>query len=222
MIAFGTAVADERIYETVALPGIQRLAEPDSLVITRHGYDSIQRPYNEMLEEVADRADLEALILVHQDLELTDSSLLERARPLLRDPRVGLVGLFGARSAKLSHWIEGELFGTSSGPMLRLRHSTGSHEVDLVDGALLVIAPWVVRALRFDERLGRDFHGYDVDFSFRVRAAGGRVTCSDVPYVHHMQRPWSDRAGFVRSLVAVRRMWDPQLRPPEWAGAFGP
>ena len=181
------------MFRTVALPGVEGVAEPDSQVWVREGYDSIQRPYNEMLDRASKLDDLEALILVHQDLELLDDSLIDRVRPLLAEPRVGLIGLFGGRDIPAHTWSEtADRYGRSMTPTIAIHHSRGAHEVEVVDGALLVIAPWVVRMVRFDERLARDFHGYDVDFSLRVRAAGGRVICSDIPYLHQMSRPWTD------------------------------
>jgi GT2 family glycosyltransferase len=222
MLAFGTAISDRDAYDRFAAAGISRAAEPGSAILTRSGRDSIQQPYNEMLEEAADITDLEALVLLHQDLELTDDSLPARLRAQLRDPRVGLVGLLGGRSTMLHLWTKTEdLYGTSMAPGVEARHSTGSHEVDAVDGSLLAIAPWAVRSLRFSEALADDFHGYDVDFSMRVRAAGGRVICDDIPYFHHMspQTP-NDVEAIGRAGVALARMWDPALRPPEWEAAF--
>jgi GT2 family glycosyltransferase len=221
MIAFGSAVNDRDEYESIALPGIRRAAAPDSAILARYGWDSIQRPYNDMLDEAAGYDDLEALVLLHQDLELSDDSLLRRLRPLLAQPDVGVVGLFGARQVPLHCWTKAEkLFGWASTPPIQTHHSAGCYEVEVVDGSLLAIAPWVVRALRFSEALAADFHGYDVDFCLRVRAAGGRVICVDVPYMHHMNRPWTDSAGVRRAAWAVARMWDPTLRPLEWGPAF--
>ena len=44
-------------------------------------------------------------------------------------------------------------------------------EVDTLDGQLLVLSPWAVRNVRFDESLLLG-HGYDLDFCLQVRAAG--------------------------------------------------
>lgn len=221
MVVFGVAVTDREAFETIALPSIRRVAEPDSVVLTRHDRHSIQEPYNELLDEVASYKALEALVLLHQDLELLDDSLLRRARPLLDRSGVGLVGAFGGRRVPPHYWSEtDEPFGRATTPMVDFHHSGGPHEVEVVDGQLLVLAPWVVRTLRFSEALAEDFHGYDVDFSMRVRAAGGRVVCDDIPYCHRMERPWSDPVAFRRAGWAVARMWDSAVRPPEWAPAF--
>jgi len=226
MIVFGTAISDRTTYEEIALPGIRRAAEPDSAIIVREGYDSIQRPYNEIMDEAAALPDLEALVLLHQDLELTDGSLPARIRRLSGDPRIGLIGSFGARDVRLHCGFAvaktETLFGTASVEGFEARHSSGAHEVELVDGSLLVVSPWATRSIRFYEPLAEHFHGYDIDFSQRVRAAGGRVICDDIPYVHRMRRPYTDddRAAYRAMCGVISRMWEPEIRPAEWAPAF--
>jgi hypothetical protein len=221
VIAFGCAVSDRDQFDGIGLRSIRRVAEPVSAIITRSGHDSIQRPYNEMLDEAAGLDGLEALVLLHQDMELRDGSLPARARALLAEPRVGLVGVLGGRDVPLHCWWEtDDLYGRACTPLVEVHHSTGAHEVEVVDGALLVIAPWVVRSIRFSERLAPDFHGYDVDLCLRVRAAGGRVVCSDVPYFHHMRKPWADGDQCMRAGLALTRMWGDGLHPREGIPAF--
>jgi hypothetical protein len=223
MIVFGTAVSDADTYRRIALPGIERVAEEDSVVLTRTGYDSIQRPYNEMMEEAAAQPDLEALVLLHQDLGLADEDLLSRTRRVFAEPRTGLLGALGGRGTRLHCWLApDEMFGFALGPdhmEETIRISTGRHEVDGVDGALLILAPWVVRSLHFDESLAGCFHGYDVDLSARVRAAGGRVICEDIACRHHARTEY-DHEALQAAGVAVAKMWDPTLRPREWGPAF--
>src|SRR4051794_39091012 len=47
-------------------------------------------------------------------------------------------------------------------------------EVDTVDGILLVLSPWAVRHVRFDESLGL-VQGYVLDVCLQVREAGRKV-----------------------------------------------
>jgi len=222
MIAIGTAVTDERLYRTVALPGIERLAGSDSAILTRHGYDSIQLAYNEMLDEVADEPDLEAVVLMHQDLELTDDTLLERLRATLLEPRMALVGVAGSRGAPGLAWWEGSGYGACNAPGIDERMSRGPHEVETLDGVFLALAPWAARALRFDEAFSQDFHGYDVDISLQARALGGRVAVIDVSYFHHWQKDLvEDRDRWARNASRLHAKWDRRLWPSEWAGTAG-
>lgn len=219
MIAFGTAITDRATYETIALPGIERAAEPTSLILTRSDL-SIWQAYDEIMDEAAGHSDLEALVLLHQDLELTDDSLPGRVREVLGDRRVGLVGALGARNVEPHLWLASrDLYGTVAAPGIERRFSTGAHEVEGVDGALLVLAPWVVRGLRFGKPPAGSFHGYDVDISFRIRAHGGRVVCDDIPYFHHRSAK-EDYAAQRQAGIELARRWDPALRPREWESAF--
>jgi hypothetical protein len=219
VIVFGTALTDRAIYDRAAARGIVRAAESDSRVLTS-AEGSICAAYNDIMDQAAAESGLEALVLLHQDLELTDDSLPGRARRLFRDPRVGLAGSLGARNVVLHLWLASrELYGTVTAPGLNRRFSTGSQEVEGVDGALLVLAPWVVRGLRFGEVVPGGFHGYDAEISLRVRAHGGVVVADDIPYFHHRE-PIHDYDAQRRAGIALARRWDPALRPREWAPAF--
>lgn len=221
MIAFGVAISDREVYERVALPGIERAAEPGSALITRTGM-TIWRAYDEILGEAATLPGLEALVLLHQDLELTDSSLPATARHLFRDPTVGLAGPLGARQVMLHLWQERRrLCGTVSAPGVQRSFTVGAQEVEAVDGALLLLAPWVARALRFGAPPAGEFHGYDVEIGLRVRAHGGRLLCADIPYFHHRD-PTRDYPAQREAALTVARRWDPRLRPPPWASSFSP
>lgn len=219
MIAFGTAITNPATYAELALPGIERAAEPDSAILTRRGLP-IRDAYDALMDEAGGYPDLEALVLLHQDLELTDGSLPGRVRRLFRDPRVALAGTLGASNLTLHLRIAARtLHGAVSAPGVRRRFSPpGFEEVEALDGALLVLAPWVVRGLRFGRSVA-PFHGYDVELSLRVRAHGGRAACIDVPHFHHhATKP--DFAAQGDAAVALARLWDPLLRPPQWAAAF--
>ena len=120
----------------------------------------------------AAREDLEALVLVHQDAEIVDSGLLrEGPRGRSRTPR-SASSAASARSAcaaspggrarsRCASFINrydehggGDLPSFSwawdeAPPYAR----TG--EVDTLDGFVLVLSPWVVRNVRFDESLGQ-------------------------------------------------------------------
>jgi hypothetical protein len=213
MIAFGCATTDEEEYRHRAAPSIARLAEPDSLLMRRHGFDSIQAPYNEMLAEAARHADLEALVLLHQDLSIDDDDFLARVRGLLAArPEVAVIGAAGARRIRGLAWWEGECHGRVRMPVLtpggaRSVYSPGNHEVESVDGMLLVLSAWAVRELRFDPGLG-PFDGYDMDVCLQARERGGRVLVADVEVSHYVRyESFFDRERWIRGAVALQRKW---------------
>jgi hypothetical protein len=110
---------------------------------------------------------------------------------------IGVVGAVGVRTIA---WWEGSVTWASfthryselgGGEQLALTWDTGdlpafakTGEVDTVDGFVLVLSPWVVRNVRFDESLGQ-LHGYDFDFCLSVREAGRKVVTADFRVIHH-------------------------------------
>jgi hypothetical protein len=215
MLAFGTAITDDDAYRRWGLAGIGVAAEPDSVVLERRG-GSLQHAYNDMLEEAGALPELQALVLLHQDIELRDVRFAAKVREALCDPEVGLLGTAGARNVRSLLWPRGERFGRywfgheGVARQMRFDPPVGACPVDAVDGALLVLSPWAVRELRFDTRFEPWFHGYDVDFSFQVRARGRKVVVVNLDAIHWSSRTTLDpRAHWIEASVAWQRKWDP-------------
>lgn len=213
MIAFGCATTDEEEYRAFAAPSIARLAEPGALIMRRHGAASVHLPYNEMLDEAAARDDLEALVLLHQDMSIEDDQFAAKLRRLLAaDPAVAIVGVAGARDVAGLPWWEGECHGRVRSPRLvpgssRVFYSRGNHEVESVDGMLLAFSAWATRELRFDPALG-PFDGYDVDICLQARERGRRVLVGDFETSHWVAyEDFFDRNRWVKGAVAVQRKW---------------
>jgi hypothetical protein len=200
MIVFASSITDSELYRTCAEPGIRLAAEPDSEVIANAAAGSIFRSYNLIMDSVAEREDLEALVLLHQDSELASPDFCATLRQALSDPDVGVVGCVGAVGVRSIAWWEGSVTWASfthryrelgGGELPALSWETDklpayaqTGEVDTVDGFVLALSPWVVRNVRFDEALGL-LHGYDFDFCLQVREAGRKVVTADFKVVHH-------------------------------------
>lgn len=229
MIAFGCATTSEEEYLAYAAPSVQRVAEPDSLVMRRHGYDSIHAPYNEMLAEAAAREDLEAVVLLHQDVAIDDDAFLAKLRELLAASEdVAVIGVAGARQVRGLAWWEGESYGAAHSPLLvpggsHIQYSRGTHEVDSVDGMLLVLSAWAARELRFDRDLAGPLDGYDLDLCLQARARGRRVVVADLAVSHYVgYEGFFDRRRWVEAAVALQRKWalDPMPSPREAAAGI--
>jgi hypothetical protein len=83
--------------------------------------------------------------------------------------------------------------------------------VETLDGFVLVLSPWVVRNLRFDESLGQ-FHGYDLDFCLQVRASGRTVITADFRAVHHRQLEMvPDPEEWIEAHIRVAEKWDGEM-----------
>jgi hypothetical protein len=227
MIAFGSPITAPEVYERFAQPGIEAVAEPGSAVFAYRATSSIFRSYNLILDKAAACGDLEALVLVHQDTEIVDPEFCAKVRRAFRDPDVGVLGCIGAIGVRSIAWWEGSVtwasfvhrYGELGGgdlPGFAWRRDEAppfarTGEVDVVDGFLLVLSPWVVRNLRFDESLGQ-LHGYDVDFCLQVRAAGRRVVAEDLRAIHnHSLELVGDPEGWAEAHIRLARKWDGRM-----------
>jgi hypothetical protein len=227
VIAFGSPITVPEVYDRHAAPGIRRAAEADSQVFAYRATSSIFRSLNIVLDRAAACDDLEALVLVHQDTEIADRELCAKVRRVMADPDVGVAGCIGALGVRSIAWWEGSVtwasfihrYGELGGgdlPGFAWRPDDAppfarTGEVDTVDGFLLVLAPWTVRNLRFDESLGT-LHGYDVDFCLQVRAAGRKVVTADFRAIHnHSLELLGDPAGWVEAHMRVAEKWDGRM-----------
>jgi hypothetical protein len=222
VIAFGLTLSEAEAYRRYSQPGIERAAEPDSAVFALAAVSSLPRSLNLVLDAAAARSDLEALVLLHPHTELMDPDLCARVRGILADPDVAVAGAAGATGVDHTiAWWEGQTsiasgihryegFAGGEFPAFSWAGSagTGFGEVDAVDGSLLVLSPWAVRSIRFDEAL-RFGHGYDVDYCRQVRAAGRKVVTADLRATYHMDLELVDELGlWIEAHQQVAEKWD--------------
>jgi hypothetical protein len=226
MIAFGCSITAPDVYESAAGPGIELAKEPDSVVYANAAAGSIFRSYNLLMDMAAKHEDLEALVLVHQDAEITDPDFCAKVRRGLSDPDVGVVGCVGAIGVRTIAWWEGSVtwasfvhkYGELGGGELpafawgdALPPYARTGEVDTVDGFVLCLSPWVVRNLRFDESLGA-LHGYDFDFCLTVREAGKKVVTEDLKVIHHHSLDLvSNPDTWIDAHIAVTEKWEGRM-----------
>ena len=228
MIAFGSVLADSEAYRRFAGPGIRRAAEPDSAVHVLGAVGTVCRGNNLLLDVAASHDDLEALVIVDARTEIADPGFCGKVREALGDPEVAVAGPVGARDVGTIAWWQGEV---SSAPVAHRYYEHGGGdmdgygwargggplgEVDALSGFLLVLSPWAVRTLRFDESLSTG-HGHDVDVCLQARAAGRKVVTTDLRTIHH--RPLElieDIELWVEGHIDVADKWDGR-----WPGRAG-
>jgi hypothetical protein len=227
MIAFGSSITKPGVYAQCAQAGIARVSEADSEIYAMPSIGSIFQSYNALLGHFAPRTDLEALVLVHQDAEIVDEDFCAIVRRALQDPEVGVVGCVGAVGVRSIAWWEASV--TCASFINRYDEHGGGDlpsfswawndapayarmgEVETIDGFVMVLAPWVVHKLRFDEQLG-SFHGYDLDLCLQARAAGGKVMTADFRAIHHRQLEMvPDPEQWIDAHVRLADKWDGQM-----------
>lgn len=214
MIAFATCVASEAKYRRCAVPGLRLAAEPDSLVVETSTDTSILAAYNEVLDALAPYAELEALVLLHEDTEIVDPGFCARLRARMAAPEVAVVGVVGARDVGGLAWWEGTGFGRVRETRGLVDFGGGTHDVEAVDGLLLALSPWAVRHLRFDADTFTGFHAYDVDLCRQALAAGRRVIVDELGVVHHTKGGFGDTGAWARADATFRAKWGlPAVRP---------
>jgi Glycosyltransferase like family len=207
MIAFAVCVGSEEKYRQFAQPGLLSVCEPDSPVAEVTTDTSIFSAYNEVLDAFSSYDDLEALVLLHEDVEIVDTEFCAKVRRALADPEVAVAGVIGALGVRSLAWWEGDGRGRCLETRGLVDFGGGNHDVDTVDGLLLVLSPWAVRHLRFDDESFTGFHGYDADICFQARAAGKRVVVEDIAVVHHTKGGYGDAAAYAACDAAFRAKW---------------
>jgi hypothetical protein len=232
VIAIGSAISGDEAFRRYAQPGVERTAEADS---ERHFFasvGSVGRTYNLILDRAAQRDDLEALVLVHPHTEIVDPDFCAKVRRALADPRVGMVSCAGASAVRSIAWWEGDVVAA---PVVHAYEEHGGGElpalswterrsppaeVEALDGQLLVLSPWVVRNLRFDEAIVLG-HGFDLDFGLQVRAAGHTLLVADLRVVHHRSLELvADLDVWVEAHIRIAQKWGGALGGPEGDDAY--
>jgi hypothetical protein len=232
VIAFGVSMEDPEAYRRYALPGIERCREPDSEVYAFAAAGPLTRNYNLLIDTAARREHVEALVLVQEDIEIDDPGFCAKVRSALAEPDVALVGSAGATGVTGIAWWEGEV---SAAPAVQRYNEHGSGElpafswlqtspppaeVETLDGALLVISPWTLRNVRFDESL-RLRYGFDLDYCLQVGATGRKIMTADLRTVRHRPLelvPRPQHQAWVDAHMAVAAKWADRLPAPGPAG----
>jgi SAM-dependent methyltransferase len=221
VIAYAACIADREKFTSICLPGLARVTTSDDVVIEATHPRSIFVAYNEVLDAVRDRDDLEALVLLHEDTEILGTELPSIVRRRLAERDVAILGAVGGRDVTgLAWWNAPQRFGGIAETRGILHFSDGAEDVDTVDGLFMALSPWTVRNLRFDEDAYDGFDAYDADLCAQARAAGRRVLAEELPIVHRHTRVGARRAAadggsFGRNDRIYRDKWRSMLAKAE-------
>lgn len=196
------------------MPSIMRTAEQADVILARGGSDGISHAYNSFIADACALTECEALVLLHDDVEIIDRNFRAKILAALRKADVGVVGVVGGlHLTSLAWWDARQLAGQvleSRGP-IDFGHPWA--EVHAVDGLLLVISPRAFRDTMFDEESFPRFHGYDVDYCLAVRRSGLRVMVAPIELVHRTVGGYGATAAYKAADQALRAKWRSEVRP---------
>lgn len=177
-------------------------------LVALYGQSSISIGYNTILDAYRGKG-LDAVILLHDDLEVTDPDAEAKFLDALTDPDVALVGVCGGKGDQTLHWWESEKVGHQMTDTCLLDFGQRTGDVAFIEGSVMVFSPWAVDNLRFDERYPGFSAGYD-DICLHARAAGKRVTVVDVDTHHHSTVGWKSpqaQVAFAAAEGQFRAKW---------------
>lgn len=179
MIGYGVCCGSWQQLADYVLPVVG-----DKPLLALSGQTAIADAYNAIFEAFALDDDLDALVLLHADLEIIDPAFEDKVMAALEDPGVAIVGVCGATEVKSLDWWSYATLGHQMTDSYLLDFPGGrSGDADMLEGSLMAFSPWAVRNLRFDVGYG-NFHGYD-DIALTARQHGKRVTVADIDTHHH-------------------------------------
>lgn len=181
-VAYGCCVGSWEKFGRYVAPWIQ--GKP---MHATSGWSGIVSAYNMIMDNVSGECrspspELQALILMHDDLEILDPDAEAKFVAALAMPDVELVGVAGGGGDSIYWWNHNPI-GHQRTDQRLIDFGPRAGDVTLIEGSIMALSPWLIRNLRFDPRF-TGWHGYD-EIGMHVHAEGKRVAVIDVDTHHH-------------------------------------
>lgn len=110
MFVFATAYAgDGAKYRRYCYPSVQPAREPDDVIMAHCGDAGLARVYNRIIDDAPSLPYLEALILVHEDVVISDPTFHTTFRRALAQPDLGVIGVTGGSDRRTPEWGTGRI-----------------------------------------------------------------------------------------------------------------
>ena len=215
VLLFGTCTSGQgERYACVTEPAIRAVMKDGDLVLRRSGDGGIASTYNDFLREARAHPDCEAVVLLHDDVQILDPNFRSKVLAGVSEDGAGVIGAIGARGLRSAEWWTARhRVGRVHESRQHIEFEGVRGDVDVVDGLMLVLAPAAFSVLDFDERVAPQFHGYDVDYCLQARAAGLRVSVVPIDLLHRTKGGFGDKAAFDRTADSLAAKWPSFIRP---------
>ena len=204
-LVYVSLVADRERYAAVAFADLP----PGAHAIMVEHAESAASGLNPILDRYAADPTVEGLVVLHEDLAITDPDFETVIGRRLAEDDVGLVGVIGAVDPPgLNWWDAAEKHGAVDESRGRINFGWGDADVDVCDGLLHVIGRRALDdGVRYDESYDA-FHGYDLDLCLQVRSAGLRVVVAPIHVDHRTRGGYGDEAAYLRADERFRSRWE--------------
>lgn len=172
------------------------------------GQTCIAVAYNDMLHWARGNG-LDVLVLLHDDLEITDPDAEAKIIEALSPPRVGIVGVAGGSARGGLAWWNHSPIGHQQTDVMNIDFGERTGDVNLLEGSLLAFSRQGLLSLEFDEQ-EPGFHGYDA-IAMQAHAIGLRTVVADIDTHHHTQMGYKSQYSHGEWVAADERFrarWD--------------
>lgn len=204
MFVFGVRIDAQEVFDRHCLPAISAYGGSDATLLTSHD-TPIAATYNAMLDSCVGLPDVEAVVLLRENVEITDPDFVAKVRAAFAaDPRLAVLGPADPGGAPPRWWQAPRRAAALGGHEddANPGHTVG-RDVDSVDGACMILRPEPAARLRFDDATFTGPSGYDVDFCFRMRGLGHRVAVAPIAVVQHAVGAPADGDDAFRNAAAA-------------------
>ena len=178
----------------------------------------------EIYNKGAVQAKYDILCFMHEDTQIKTEHWGAIVTEIFNKQKPGLLGLAGStyKSSTPSGWFPPAEFGTKSWRInieqdSKYEDRTKQHdyynphheslsEVACVDGVWFCTTKTIALATKFDEKLLKGFHGYDIDFSLNVGQKHKILVTYDILLYHASEGNFN--SDWLRETIKVQHKWD--------------
>lgn len=216
-LLFGTCVGYPEKLRKYAAPSVQHNVDEPYQYIPISSTGHVPGAYETLRVIAASQPHVEALVLLHDDLEIRDPKFAQKIRRALHQPDVAIVGVIGARGVRSMHWWAGGPptwrgyveDGRDGRTVVDGGFAEGDPcDVDSVDGMMFAMSRWAIENLSFVPDVYTGLHGYVEEVCFQARAKGKRVVVSNIDVFHHTQGGYAGgNVAFEQANQTFMRRW---------------